>query len=176
MQLAFASAAFLPGVSSATVFERTISVTATRFTSFENTISPYDELSLLLTVIVDTERGLVSSAIDSSTLGYPLQVSYVGSFYDYLQVATTPVSPFGLYVRPGLSEFGFTLTGLGSGNLGPGRVSYSTSDSSAVWYADSVDVKLVSAAVPEPASWAMMILGFAAIGYAMRRKTVLRFV
>jgi len=32
------------------------------------------------------------------------------------------------------------------------------------------------ASVPEPSTWAMMILGFGAIGYAMRRKTVLRFV
>lgn len=30
-------------------------------------------------------------------------------------------------------------------------------------------------AVPEPATWAMMILGFGVIGYAMRRKTMLRF-
>jgi len=29
----------------------------------------------------------------------------------------------------------------------------------------------VSLTVPEPASWAMMILGFGAIGYAMRRRT-----
>lgn len=33
-----------------------------------------------------------------------------------------------------------------------------------------------AAAVPEPSSWMMMILGFAAVGYAMRRKTVLRYV
>lgn len=31
-------------------------------------------------------------------------------------------------------------------------------------------------AVPEPATWMMMLLGFGAIGYAMRRKTVLRYV
>lgn len=33
----------------------------------------------------------------------------------------------------------------------------------------------IPAAVPEPGTWAMMILGFGAIGYAMRRKTVIRF-
>lgn len=33
-----------------------------------------------------------------------------------------------------------------------------------------------TAAVPEPATWAMMILGFGVVGYAMRRKTVMRFV
>lgn len=33
-----------------------------------------------------------------------------------------------------------------------------------------------AAAVPEPATWIMMILGFGAIGYTMRRKTALRYV
>lgn len=33
-----------------------------------------------------------------------------------------------------------------------------------------------SPSVPEPGTWMMMILGFGAIGYAMRRKTVLRYV
>ena len=33
----------------------------------------------------------------------------------------------------------------------------------------------VPAAVPEPGTWAMMILGFGVIGYAIRRKTVVRF-
>lgn len=31
-------------------------------------------------------------------------------------------------------------------------------------------------AVPEPATWLTMILGFAAVGYSMRRKTILRHV
>ncbi len=31
-------------------------------------------------------------------------------------------------------------------------------------------------AVPEPATWAMMILGFGVVGYSLRRKTMLRFV
>lgn len=33
-----------------------------------------------------------------------------------------------------------------------------------------------SSAVPEPGTWAMMLLGFGATGYAMRRKMVLRYV
>ncbi|TCP30410.1 PEPxxWA-CTERM sorting domain-containing protein [Sphingomonas sp. BK235] len=40
----------------------------------------------------------------------------------------------------------------------------------------TVSAAVAPGAVPEPATWAMMILGFGAIGYAMRRKTVLRFV
>jgi hypothetical protein len=34
----------------------------------------------------------------------------------------------------------------------------------------------LGSAVPESKTWAMMVLGFGAIGYAMRRKTALRFV
>ncbi len=33
-----------------------------------------------------------------------------------------------------------------------------------------------SAAVPEPATWAMMILGFGVVGYAMRRRPAVRYV
>lgn len=40
----------------------------------------------------------------------------------------------------------------------------------------NVAVTAAQGAVAEPATWAMMILGFGAVGYAMRRKTVLRFV
>lgn len=32
------------------------------------------------------------------------------------------------------------------------------------------EVQFVSSAVPEPASWAMMIIGFGAVGYALRRR------
>lgn len=172
LRLACAVAISSPMVAEAAVIERTVSLTATSFGSFENVASPYDELSLLFTVVIDTNSGLIDSKILSSTLGYPLKVSYVGAFYDYLQIATTPESPFGLYVRPGLSEFGFTLSGLGSGNLGTGNVSYSTSDKSAVWYAGQTKVELLSAAVPEPETWAMMILGFGVVGGALRRRKV----
>ncbi len=38
------------------------------------------------------------------------------------------------------------------------------------------NLRATIAAVPEPNTWAMMILGFGVVGYAMRRRTVLRFV
>ncbi len=43
--------------------------------------------------------------------------------------------------------------------------------------ASNVRFSAVAAAVPEPATWAMMMLGFGAVGYAMRRrsKAVVRF-
>ncbi len=43
--------------------------------------------------------------------------------------------------------------------------------------ASNVKFSAVASAVPEPATWAMMILGFSAVGYALRRrnKAVVRF-
>lgn len=44
---------------------------------------------------------------------------------------------------------------------------------------DSVTLNIAAGAVPEPATWAMMILGLGAVGFAMRRRgkvnTVVRF-
>jgi hypothetical protein len=36
-------------------------------------------------------------------------------------------------------------------------------------------IAISTAAVPEPATWAMMMLGFGAVGYAMRRRPATRF-
>lgn len=38
----------------------------------------------------------------------------------------------------------------------------------------SLRISAVTAAVPEPASWAMMLVGFGSIGYAMRRRAKVR--
>jgi hypothetical protein len=43
-----------------------------------------------------------------------------------------------------------------------------------LWF-DANLVVVTPGAVPEPATWAMMILGFGVVGYAMRRRTSLRF-
>lgn len=62
---------------------------------------------------------------------------------------------------PAVQSFQY-LAGLGGRDTGILAGSYSGS--------------VTSPAVPEPATWAMMILGFGAVGFAMRRKTVLRLV
>ena len=36
---------------------------------------------------------------------------------------------------------------------------------------NSLEVASVSSAVPEPSTWAMMLIGFAGLGYAAYRKT-----
>jgi hypothetical protein len=40
---------------------------------------------------------------------------------------------------------------------------------------DDVTFNNVNSAVPEPATWALMILGFGAIGYALRRRPAVNY-
>ena len=61
-----------------------------------------------------------------------------------------------------------TLAGLG---LNPGNYVYNFLSSTG---ADSITVQIGNAApaVPEPATWAMMLLGFGAVGFVMRRRKI----
>lgn len=71
------------------------------------------------------------------------------------QLATNTTSPFArsLSVTLGAGE----AIGFGIGNGG-------------TFFNDSTGVSFTAAAVPEPASWALMIMGFGAVGFAMRRR------
>ncbi|WP_241491775.1 PEPxxWA-CTERM sorting domain-containing protein [Sphingomonas endophytica] len=66
--------------------------------------------------------------------------------------------------------------GIGSGWNGSfsgavDRVSYSVNGNNTTF-----NFEAATPAVPEPSTWMMLVLGFGVIGYAMRRKTVLRYV
>lgn len=50
-----------------------------------------------------------------------------------------------------------------------GLLIYGTSPGPA--YLDDFSVRTIGAAVPEPASWALLILGFGAVGHGLRRRT-----
>lgn len=50
-----------------------------------------------------------------------------------------------------------------------------TVSNGAATYSGNVAFRAAAAAVPEPASWALMILGFGVVGYAMRRRPSVRF-
>lgn len=64
------------------------------------------------------------------------------------------------------SYFDFTFTATGSA---PTLLSFTYRQDPAYWYLDDVSVVGPRGAVPEPATWAMMLLGFGAIGFAMRK-------
>lgn len=72
-----------------------------------------------------------------------------------------------LMLAAGLHSFDLTLIGNGT----PNRLSLQISPpagAGAVSFATSADP--LAGAVPEPATWAMMLMGFGAIGVAMRRR------
>ncbi|WP_294195782.1 PEPxxWA-CTERM sorting domain-containing protein [uncultured Sphingomonas sp.] len=64
----------------------------------------------------------------------------------------------------------FTTLSPGAGNQSFDRVRFSMSTTSSSANIDNINVTAVRGAVPEPATWAMMIAGFGAIGFAMRRR------
>ncbi len=63
----------------------------------------------------------------------------------------------------------FSTLATSSGQQTFDRVRFAMSTTSSSANIDNINVSAVSAAVPEPATWALMILGFGAIGGAMRR-------
>lgn len=76
--------------------------------------------------------------------------------------------------RTAANVLAFTGTGTFSGTLGgqtinpsPGTFSFSTQGGRVTTFSATA---LGTAALPEPASWAMMLLGFAGIGMAIRRR------
>jgi hypothetical protein len=68
----------------------------------------------------------------------------------------------------GLQTFNFNQSGLSS-------VVFTPTTTEGPWIQfDNVGVNGSSGAVPEPATWAMMLLGFGMVGFAMRKRTNIR--
>jgi hypothetical protein len=51
------------------------------------------------------------------------------------------------------------------------RVRFSMSTTSSSANIDNINVTATAGAVPEPATWAMMLVGFGALGMVMRRRS-----
>jgi hypothetical protein len=63
------------------------------------------------------------------------------------------------------AEDSFIFTGTGSDTL---SISGQTTPSE--WFVDDITLSTVTSAVPEPSTWAMLILGFAGVGFMAYRK------
>lgn len=75
-----------------------------------------------------------------------------------------------LYEGVDLPAFAFTSFGFDARSLGTSTdLSFAFSNESGYFALDNISVVALSSAVPEPASWAMMIGGFGVVGGAMRR-------
>ncbi len=72
---------------------------------------------------------------------------------------------------------GFEIDEVGNVTSLPASIEHTIGDGTSLFYTNGQVARLSAiSSVAEPSAWIMMILGFAAVGYAMRRKTVLRYV
>lgn len=65
--------------------------------------------------------------------------------------------------------FNFSFTAAASSS--PTLLQFTFRQDPAYWNIDDISVQGLAGAIPEPATWGMMILGFGAIGATMRRRT-----
>ena len=119
---------------------------------FDSVLSLYDATGLLLDENDDV--GTLGDAKLSSSLG-------AGSYKVYL----TQYNNFGPVQLPGAFAFD------GQPNFRGGFVDFNGNRRTGSWALDISGVdSVVTASVPEPATWALMIGGFGLVGRAMRRR------
>ena len=73
--------------------------------------------------------------------------------------------------RATLTTYGAATTITGTGAFAQGDVFGVIIDDNGVYYGDSTALKFNVSAVPEPATWAMMLLGFGMVGFGLRRRS-----
>jgi hypothetical protein len=95
----------------------------------------------------------------SNSVGTPFAINGGGFVSPYVFVPTTYVS--GSAIGGQAVWFGATFAALG---LTPGQYDFTAPNDTI-----TVNIGPVSGAVPEPSTWAMMLLGFGGIGFTMRR-------
>ena len=96
---------------------------------------------------------------------------FLDSEFAFSQAASSTLAQFTLNFPRGGRFYGEDIFGNGRG-IGRGSFSYVGGSFGLNFDSDSprVGLRITSAYVPEPATWAMLILGFGAIGAAMRSR------
>ena len=124
--------------------------------SFSSSFTISDPLAGIYSISGDTSTpGVIFSDTSNLTCIASVMGCTVGTVYNLI-IGTTP---------SGFSAFGLPLTNLAAGDyrltingISPNSGSFTG------------NVRITTGAVPEPGTWAMMLLGFGAVGFAMRRK------
>ena len=124
--------------------------------SFSSSFTISDPLAGIYSISGDTSTpGVIFSNTSNLTCIASVMGCTVGTVYNLI-IGTTP---------SGFSAFGLPLTNLAAGDyrltingISPNSGSFTG------------NVRITTGAVPEPGTWAMMLLGFGAVGFAMRRK------
>ena len=161
--------AFQAVPASATVIIQTYDITGSNFQLLygSNAVAPIDPIFLNLTLSFDnsvdfsgTTNGMT---INSTNIPYALQFAYSAT-YDFLTIATQ--AGVGSCNNPANSFCAFIS---GASGLSP-SASLVQQSTSAGGYYTAVTQSVTVSGVPEPGTWAMMLLGFGAMGVAMRRR------
>jgi hypothetical protein len=115
----------------------------------------------LITDITGTVNGFFIDALNTGSTAYgsPDNILYDGSVGALLDF-----SGFSFHANSGVN---YSIGNTGNGSYG---ITDSVNNSAGYCCGVSPATFNVTAAVPEPATWAMMLVGFGAIGFNMRRK------
>jgi hypothetical protein len=164
--LALASAS----ASNAAIISETFDLTGTDFTVYfgDGSVPPaVDPVYLNFSATFDNSASfdaqVAGFTVNSFNLPYALTMSY-NVFFDILTIAT--VGSASSCSHPAFSFCAF----ISNVSTAPNLIFLEQSPSAGGWIAQTRVLTVGAPAVPEPASWAMMIGGMAVVGAAMRRR------
>ncbi|WP_294196510.1 PEPxxWA-CTERM sorting domain-containing protein [uncultured Sphingomonas sp.] len=142
---------------------------------------PFSTLNFNFNIVFDNSGDIATTknglTVFETLPGYSLSYAYEASS-DLLSVGTF-VGVNSITLDSTKNDLGFFLKAASTSDTSVlGGIDYTASTPPNFFSARSVTVVStdLTAAVPEPGTWALMILGFGAVGYSMRRKkAVVRF-
>jgi hypothetical protein len=153
--------------ANAAVVTKSYSITATNFESG----APTDPVTGIFTFTFDNAAPITLPSPAGLTLtGF--NVPYAGpALFSFTRgsdmlIVGNNIGLGSFSVSPATPGFGFAMLGVSST---PTISNLTYSAGGKLWHSSNVAVAEVSA-VPEPATWALMMVGFGGMGYAMRRK------
>ena len=176
--LAAIVAAGLPASANAALISREYSLDASRFVpQFEFSLpNPVDPVSLDFRLDFDNSADIEATTVGltllSFNLPYGVEYSYISAI-DHLTIGTNLAGPASCFnSKDSFCNFIREATSLAPYTIGFSQVT----SSQHIWNAEvySLDFEDVGrgGAVPEPATWALMILGFGAAGARLRRRAL----
>lgn len=162
----------LSTAAQATIINRTFDIVASRFTQYfgSDPTAPTDPVFLNFTLVFDNSTDISTTTsgltINSFNLPYTAAFQYfTGS--DAIALATSLVDPATCSLEPGkFCAFIHDAT-----SASPTLVLFDNSlPTNNVWRAESLFLTYTDApGVPEPAIWALMLIGFGGLGTRLRR-------